>query len=360
MRICYINFKLDNPRDQITLRGLRENGVAVTEIANNAPGWQKYLHIARAYRAQRKECDVVMVGYAGSVLVIFVRLLTTKPLIYNSLANFFDSMIISRKRGSIISLVSAWYYLLDFLAFHLATRSFLECESQRQMVIRLFKVSPKKLSVQFVGTDDREFYSDPAIPKLPHFTVVFRGAFLPEAGADVVVRAAKELEREGVAVRLMGRGLLLPEIEALIKELNPTNLELISARLPIEELREKMLECHLSLGQLAAHPRVHTTIPHKAFESMSMKLPYLTGNNVGVMEVLTEGETCYTVGPGDHHALAAKILELKGRPADLERIAANAHALYLREFTPKILAAKILEKLTPRPDGRGFDIYTPL
>ena len=345
MRICYINFKLDSPRDQITLRGLRENGVTVTEIADNTPGWKKYANIARQYRAHQHECDVVMVGYAGSVLAIFMRFLTRKSIVYNTLATFVDSMVISRFAGSFFSLASLRYYLTDFFAFHLSNHTFLECEAQKDMVVRLFGVSPRKLSVHYVGTDDTEFYFDSAIQKLPQFTVVFRGMFLAEAGADVVVRAAKELEGKNIAVRVIGRGLLLPEIEKLVAELKPANLELTTARLPVEELRQKMLECHLSLGQLADHPRVHTTIPHKAFESMSMKLPYLTGANKGVLEVLDEGQTCFTVPPGDHHALACRILELRDRPADLARVAESAYRLYQTEFTPKILVRKMLEAL---------------
>ncbi len=345
MKICYINFKLDNPRDQITLRGLRENGVAVKEIADKTPGWKKYVHIARGYRAVRDECDLVMIGYAGSVLVIFMRLLTRKKIVYNTLATFYDSMIVSRGNGIVFSPTFVWYYLIDFFAFRLAHITFLECQSQKDLVIRMFKINPDKLSVHRVGTDDTEFYFDPTVPKLPQFTVVFRGMFLAEAGTDVVVRAAKELERENIAVRIIGRGLLLPEIEKLVAELAPANLELITSRLPIEELRQKMLECHLSLGQLADHPRVHTTIPHKAFESMSMKLPYLTGANRGVLEVLDEGQTCFTIPPGDYHVLARKILELRDRPADLKRVAENAYQLYQKEFTPRVLAEKILREI---------------
>src|SRR3989338_6593662 len=159
--------------------------------------------------------------------------------------------------------------------------------------------------------------------------------FLPEAGTDVVLRAAKELEGTGINVRIIGRGLLKKEVENLMQELKPTNVELMTEMLPIEDLRKNMLECHISLGQLADHPRVHTTIPHKAFESMAMKLPYLTGANKGVLEILDEGQTCFLVPPGDHHALARKILELRDRPADLERVAENAYELYRQEFTPK-------------------------
>ena len=107
MKICYINFSLNNPRDQVTLRGLRENGIIVKEIADKTPGWRKYVHIAREYRSCQGECDLVIVGYAGSVLVIFMRLLTCKKIVYNALSSFYDSMIISRGSGVIFSPSSA-------------------------------------------------------------------------------------------------------------------------------------------------------------------------------------------------------------------------------------------------------------
>jgi len=348
MKICYINFNFKCPRDHITLRGLRENGVEVKEIADETPGWRKYLNIARAYRACRKECDMVMIGFAGSILVIFMKLLTRKKILYNALSSFYDSMIISRKKGKTLSLSAAWYYLIDYLAFHLADLSFIECKAQKDLIVRVFNVAPKKLSVHFVGTNDAEFYFNPAIPKLKQFTVVFRGSFLPEAGVDVAIRAAKELEHEHINVRIIGRGLLQNEIENLIQELKPAHVEFITAMLPIEILRAKMQECHLSLGQLANHPRVHTTIPHKVFDSMAMKLPCLTGENKGVMEILDDNQTCFTFPPGDHHALARKIIELRDVPEELERVAENAYRLYQREFTPKILTRKMIEEIMPQ------------
>lgn len=347
MRICYVNFSLDNPRDQITLRGLRENGIAVQEIFDQTPGWRKYANIAHAYRAHRKECDVVVIGYAGSILVIFMRLLTRKKIVYNALSTFYDSMIVSRGNGALFSPSAIWHYLIDFLAFRCATRSFLECRSQKELAVRVLRVDPDKISVHFVGTDDTQFYFDPAIQKLKQFTVVFRGMFLPEAGADVAIRAAKELEGEGVRVRIIGRGLLKAEMEALVRELRPSNIELITDALSYDMLREKMLECHISLGQLADHPRVHTTIPHKAFESMAMKLPYLTGENRGVLEVVRDNQTCFTVPPGNYRLLARKIADLRTHPEELERVAGNAYQLYLRDFTPKILAQKMMRDIEP-------------
>lgn len=340
MNICYVSFALNNPRDQITLRGLRENGVMVKAMSCEGTGLKKYLKLIKEFRAREKEYDLVMVGYASSVLVSVLRPLTHKRIIYNALSTFYDSMVVSRGRSLIL------YWLIDALAFSLADQIFLECRTQKDLVVKVFRINPAKISVHFVGTDDTEFYFNPKVPKLNNFTVVFRGMFLPEAGTDVVIMAAKELENTDIKFRIIGRGLLMGDIEKLVTELNPNNLELITEKLPIHVLRQKMLECHLSLGQLADHPRVHTTIPHKAFESMVMKLPYLTGTNRGVMEILKDGETCFTVPPGDYRELAREILELKDNPTELDRVAENACQLYRREFTPKILAQKIIEDIT--------------
>lgn len=342
MKICYVSFALNNPRDQITLRGLRENGVVVKEISCVGKSFNKYLKLIKEFRAREKEYDLVMVGYASSILVSVLRPFTHKRIIYNALATFYDSMVVSRGKNLV------WYWLIDFLAFNFANKIFLECQAQKDLVVKVFRIDPDKISVHFVGVDDRQFYFDPTVvSKLNQFTVLFRGMFLPEAGTDVVVRAAKELEQKYIQVRIIGRGFMLEEIGKLINELKPKNLELITTRLSIKELRQRMVECHLSLGQLADHPRVHTTIPHKAFESMAMKLPYLTGENKGVMEIVKENDTCFVVPPGDYHELARKILELKDNQKKLDRVAENAYQLYRQEFTPTILAGKIIEELRP-------------
>jgi len=79
---------------------------------------------------------------------------------------------------------------------------------------------------------------------------------------------------------------------------------------------------------------------------MALKLPYLTGANRGVLEILTEGETCFTVLPGDHIALAAKLRELKDDPRERERVAQNAYELYRNKFTPGVIARNMLAGLS--------------
>ncbi|MBI2100049.1 MAG: glycosyltransferase [Candidatus Vogelbacteria bacterium] len=342
MKICYINLNTNHPRDRVTIRGLRENGVEVVEITDNSRGLKKFRAIRQKHHRLNKNYDLAIVGYTGAILVPWLRLISLRKIIYNAGNSFYESMVISRRVGTIRAF---WYWLIDFVAFHAAHLVLVESEAQKTFLVKMFNLRPNKLLVHLTGVDDQEFYFDPTIEKLEQFTVVFRGKFLPEAGVEIIIMAAKELEKEKIKVRIIGQGLLEKKVESLISEFRPGNVELITNQLSFSELRQKMQECHLSLGQLAKHPRLYRTIPHKIFESLAMKLPYLTGRNKAVLEVLTENETCLCFEPGNTIDLAQKISQLKNHPETLARVAQNSSILYHQELTAKHLGAKLLTNL---------------
>lgn len=101
----------------------------------------------------------------------------------------------------------------------------------------------------------------------------------------------------------------------------------------------------MSLGQLGNHPRLIRTIPHKAYESLAMGLPYLTAANKGILELLKDGETCVVCNPADPNSLAEKILWAKNNWQELERIAERGHNLFIDKLAPQILAAELLESI---------------
>ena len=193
------------------------------------------------------------------------------------------------------------------------------------------------------GVDETIFLTDPNVNKLSVFTVLFRGAFLPESGIEYAIDAIKILKDAPIKLHIIGDGLFAPLVEKKLKEFRSTNIEWIREKIPFDELRRKIEECHLSLGQLSGHDRLKRTIPHKAFESLAMKIPYLTARNKAVLELLTENETCFCFNSADAQNLADKILWIKNNQGEAQRVAENAYQLYLRELTPKMLAKKVLD-----------------
>ena len=160
-----------------------------------------------------------------------------------------------------------------------------------------------------------------------------------------MVRAAKLLDNHELKIYLLGAGPELNKVEGLIKELKPKNLELISSFLPDEKLGTILRKSHLSLGQLAEHPRLKRTIPHKAYESLALGLPYLTAANKAVLELLIPDQTCLVCRPGDERSLAEAILWAKNNPDELDRIAENGFRLYDKNLRSGVLAKKLLDRL---------------
>lgn len=344
MNILYLTSRADASVNGVYIKGLRENGAEVVVHGSDSRGLRKLFEIWKAYRQHRKQSDLIVVGIGTPDLAVWMRLISRKKIVYNALCSNYERMVISRNLAPRFSPKAFYYWVEDFLACGAANMVMVESQHQADFFHRLFKVSKPKLVCAYTGVDEDDFFFDPQIVRVPEFTVIFRGRLLPESGVGVAVRAAKILENQGVKFIIVGAGQNLPAIERLIRELHSKNVQLITERLPVAELRRLMQSAHLSLGQLSSHPRLERTIPHKAYESIVMKTPYLTARNPGVLELLRENEACLACNPADAEDLAEKILWAKDHPEELQRIVENAYRLYQEQLTPEILAGKLLKR----------------
>lgn len=341
MRLLYINNDFIYPQDKHLVDGLREIGHEILEIRTKNKG---YLETIKEIKKAVKDVDLLFIGFTSPILVILTRLLTFKKIFFNAVFSQYEANIISRGQGNAWSIQALKWYVLDFVSFHLSSKVLLESNAQVDFISSFFWISKKRLVCSYSGVDEKEFYYDEKVRKLPQFTVLFRGRFLPESGILTIIEAAKKLEKDNVDFRIIGGGFLYKKVNNLMSELRPKNVEMIDSNLSFEDLRIKMLECHLNLGQLADHPRLDRTLPCKLFESLSMKLPYLTAKNRGVLEVLTDGVDCITVKPGNSNDLSEKIIDLKNNPEKLDKIANAGYSLYKNKLTSKKLAEGVMKK----------------
>lgn len=346
-RIIYLTYtRPDYSLNATVIKGLRENGIEVLDFHVKSRGISGFLEALSFYRHNSKNIDLIMIGCDSPALAIFIRFFFWKKIIYNAVLSNYERMIISRELAPALSLKAVYYWLLDFMAVDFADLTMVESDKQADFFEKLFSISRKKLFRSYIGVDEDNFYYESSVVKFPEFTVVFRGALMPEAGAEYVVQAAKILENENIKFIMQSGGMLLEEVKHLIEELKPKNLELSSNLLPYPELRKLMQECHLSLGQMSDHPRLLRTIPHKAYETLIMRLPYLTASNKGILELLKSGETCITCEPANAKSLAEKILWAKNNPQELDRIAKNGYEFYVSSLTPRIISRRLLDKIS--------------
>lgn len=348
-RICYFGiYDPEFSRNKIYRRGLKELGVEIIECRSQRPGWRKYVDLWKQYRRIRHSYDFMIVGYPGYIIVPFAKLISfgsSKPVVFDALCTFHEAQIVSRDAYAGIPFRSLYTKTIDWLANTFADLVLVETKSQKEHYVRELNVSEKKVAVIYTGVDDLAFAYDPSIPKANIFTVLFRGRLMNEAGVKYIFDAAKILEKENIRFVVIGFGFgeVVKQLEKQFRELKLTNTEFIPRQLPFEVLKKRMQEAHVSLGQFEQNSRVAHTIPHKAFESMAMKLPYITGQSPAVAEIIGEGKEGVFVPLANAQALAEAILFLKNNPETAHTLAENAFFFYRVKLTSRQLAQNILD-----------------
>ena len=344
MRFLYLNTENIYPQDQHLIQGLTELGHTVVEICEKGPSAR--FRLQKRIRTETVPYEAIIIGFTSPLFVMYTRIANPRvKIFFNATLPQIEANIISRREYGFLfyKVIKSW--LVDFLSFHLSSKVLLESQAQIDFVHRMFFVSKKKLILSYSGVNEKEFFFDPSIQKNKQFTVLFRGRFLPESGILTVIRAAKILEDSGIQFLIIGHGFMYKEFNKLMSELSPKNIRHIHDRLDIGELRNLMLSSHISLGQLANHPRLKRTLPCKLFESLALKLPYLTARNKAVFEVLSEDKTCFAVKPGNEQDLAEKIIFIKNNPHILSPVADDGYDLYIEKLTSKKLVERIIYNL---------------
>ncbi|MCK5021970.1 MAG: glycosyltransferase family 4 protein [Candidatus Pacebacteria bacterium] len=342
MKFYYLSTNNSYPQNRHLIDGLIENGHKVFEVEEKSQGIGKYIKIIKDFWPQRHSYDAVIIGLTSPHFVPIIRLIFFKKIIYNGGFSQYEANIISRATNKKMSLGALKWWIKDFISFLLSSKILLESNAQIDYIHKLFFVPRKKLIRAWAGVDEKEFFFDKNIEKNKKFTVLFRGRFLPESGIDTVIKTAKLLEKEDVYFLIIGHGFLYKIVNPLMEKLHPKNINMIEKTLSFNDLREKMLSCHISLGQLANNKRLSRTLPCKLFESLALKLPYLTGKNTATLELLKENQTCLVVEPANPKKLAEKILYLKNNPEILENIAEQGYKLYKEKLTSKQLAKEFV------------------
>lgn len=345
MKVCYLGISTpDFSRNRVYIQALRQQGVEVLEVFDSSPGIKKFFNLYKKHKQIKGTYDVLVVAYPGHAIVWFAKWITRKPVVFDALSSMYEAMIISRNPKKKFSLLGLKMWLIDFFACACADLVLVETNAQAIFYKNIFFVSDAKIKRVFTGVDETVFtYPDEKkTNNTDTFTVLFRGRFLPEAGVDVILKAAKILEHEPISFSIIGFGILCAEVEKEMQELSLPNVRLDKNNYPLESLPEVMLGHTISLGQLADHPRLQRTIPHKAFESAALKIPYVTARTVGVQELFTDGESALMCVPGDPVDLARVIMYAYTNRSVLDEIGEKGYRSFKEKASQKVLGEQLV------------------
>lgn len=348
MTICYFgDYNPDYARTRIILRGLEKLGIRVIHCNVYERGWRIYWKLWKKHAAIKEHYDVMVVGFGDSrFMPELASLVARAPIIWEALFSQYDNWVFDRKLVKPHSPKAYLYWFLDWLGCKVTDMLLIDTIESTNYFSETFGVPRSKLAHAYVGADTTIFYPRERTKRSPHFEVEFHGLYFPMQGADVIVRAAKLLEHDGVHFTMIGKGQEAKRVRALAEELKVTNLTFYGY-LPPQEIVSYIANADVCLGLVGDVPRAFRTLPTKVWETSAMERVAINVDSRALREVFTPGVDTIGVRAGDPEALAKTILDLK-KSGKAEELGKAARKTFLQHGTPETIAGQLVSAITTR------------
>lgn len=289
--------------------------------------------------------DVVLVLYPGwfdTIVLAPLARLRRMPLVLDMYISLFDTVVADRKLASEGSVIGRVTRLVDRLSLRGASRILADTPEHADLFATLGGIARDRIGVVWVGADDDVLRPHPEIePNAKR--VLFYGTYIKLHGIDVIVRAAKLLEDEGVDFHFIGTGQERASIDRLIEELRVSNVRMTD-RVPFADLPAEIASAALCCGIFGTSDKAGRVVPNKVFECVAVGRPVVTADTPAMRSVFAESEIAL-VPPGDPEALARMVRELLADPDRREAMAAAAHRRYVAEYATDSVSKQLEDEL---------------
>ena len=141
IKVCYIaGREATYSRTRTILEGLKQADFDVITCLPPDKRFKRYPGLIRRFIQNKKNCDLIVVGFYGQLLMPFVRLLTKKPILYDLYISTFDTMVHDRSAATSKSLKARIYKFADRLSMRMADRIILETRDHIQDYAEKFNI----------------------------------------------------------------------------------------------------------------------------------------------------------------------------------------------------------------------------
>lgn len=251
----------------------------------------------------------VLIPYLGVfdllVLTPFVKWRRV-PVIWQIFISAYDTTVNDRR------MVSRWHpiawvlYVCEWLAVRIADRAFIDTEAHARRIETVLGVPPGTIGSVPLGTDPARFPPRAGAPTVHDpLRVFFYGQYIPLHGIETIVRAAKRLEQQGIAVQweLAGTGQEQARITALIAELDTRSVHQLGW-VDASEIPGRVHACDVGLGIFGTSGKAVTVVPNKAYEIAAAQTPLISADTPALATFAPGHPWVLRVPPGDDAALA--------------------------------------------------------
>ena len=219
------------------------------------------------------------------------------------------------------------------IPFSFVTHAVANSDAARQDLIGTFGVTAQKCQVFWNSLADPFADANLALasranPLRPrHFVCV--GRFAPSKGQDVLLKAMASVvpRYPDVSLEFVGDGASRASCEELAGQLGVTRNCVFAGSLP-----HPMVLSRMAGAWATVVPSRNEAFGLVNIESMAVAVPVLGSNTGGITDIVRDGVDGFLFPPGDHEALARRMIELMEHDGLRARMAANARRRFLDHF----------------------------
>lgn len=290
--------------------------------------------------------DFFFVGYMGHFLVIYLRLFTKKPIVFDFYLSIYDMMCNDRKVYKPDSLLGKLTYWIEKKSLKLADYVIVDTNKLIETLSNMYGV-PKEKFVKVPLTIDEKNVKPQKVDRYkPQFTVLYVGSYIPLHGTEVIVEAARILQERGddTFFLMIGKGPDFDKCLSLAKKYKLKNIE-FKGFMSLEELNYYYNACDVNLGLFNTGERANSVVLNKTNDSFRVGKPHLTLATDAMKEAFTDNEDILFVQDTKPETLAKRILEIKNDKKLLQKISSRALESYETKLSNKLARSIMEEKI---------------
>lgn len=364
------------PRARILLRGLRENGIKVTEChcslwtgVEDKSQLSVFSRIRFAWRwlacyptlvwrfLRLPQHDAVVIGYLGQLDVLVIWLfakLKRTPIIWDAFLSLHETVVADRKLLHRLHPLAISLYMFEWLGCRAADLVILDTKAHQSLFIEKYRLSEHKVGFAFVGVEPEVFprYEQKSLARNREsgssIKVLFYGQCIPLHGIRTIVEAAKILRHKPVTWLMIGQG----QEDEVIRQFTE-NHEGIDFTwkpwVPYQELVGYIHSADMCLGIFGESDKAGRVIPNKAYQVLSCGKPLITRDSEAIRELFPyQVPGILLIPPGEPAMLAQAVLQMAGA---LNELPADLHKSIQERINPRAVAKQLVELLTTRITG---------
>jgi len=294
--------------------------------------------------------DFFFASYMGHFLVIYMRLFTKKPIVFDFYLSIFDMMCRDRKLYKPDSFLGKLTYLIEKKSLEKADYVIVDTQKLIDTLSQTYAIDPGKFVRVPLTINEENVKPMQVSPYKERFTVLYVGSYIPLHGTEVIIEAARILQEKGddTFFVMIGKGPDYEKCIQLVKEYDLHNIE-FKGFMSLEELNYYYNACDINLGLFNNGERANSVVLNKTNDSFRVGKPHLTLATDAMQEAFENNEDIFFVKDISPQTLADRIMEIKQDPDLVQKVGQNALISYENKLSnakaAAILQSEIFQKL---------------